>query len=96
MNPQDAYRQNRDEILRLAQHHGARRIRVFGSVARGEAGPDSDLDLLVDLEKGRSLFDIIGLKQDLEDLVGCRVEVMTEAGVSRYVRESIVREAVAL
>ena len=96
MNPQDAYRQHRDEILRLGQHHGAHRIRVFGSVARGEARADSDLDLLVDLEKGRSLFDLIGLKQALEDLLGCRVEVITEASVSRYVREAVVREAVAL
>ena len=96
MKPPSVFREHRDEILRLAQHHGACRIRVFGSVARGEAREDSDLDLLVDLERGRSLFDLIGLKQELEDLLGCRVEVLTEASVSPYVREAVMQEAVAL
>ena len=96
MKPPTAYREHRDEILRLAQHHGARRIRVFGSAARGEARADSDLDLLVELEEGRSLFDLIGMKQEIEDLLGCRVDVLTESSVSPYIREAVMREAVAL
>ena len=80
----------------MAQRHGANRVRIFGSVARGEAREDSDLDLLVDLEKGRSLFDLIGLKQALEDFLGCRVDVLTPASVSPYIREDVLREAVVL
>lgn len=86
----------RDEILRVATMHGARRVRVFGSVVRGEARPDSDLDLLVELEPGRSLFDIVAIKQDLEDLLRRRVDVVTEAAISPYFRESVLREAVPL
>ena len=65
----------------LAERRGARNIRVFGSVARGEAGPESDLDLLVEMEPGRSLLDHIALIQDLEEVLGCRVDVVTEAGL---------------
>ena len=74
----------REEILRIACGHGADRVRVFGSRARGEARPDSDLDLLVDLQPGRSLLDLIAIQQDLEDLLGQKVDVVTEAGVSPY------------
>lgn len=69
---------------------------VFGSVARGESGPNSDLDLLVDLEPGRSLLDIIGAKQDLEDLLGRRVDIVTERSLSPYVREGITKDAICL
>lgn len=96
MHPADAFQRYRKDILEIAESFGARNLRVFGSVARGEATEGSDLDLLVDLEKERGLFDLIGLKQELEDLLDCRVEVMTEASVSRHVREAVVREAVAL
>lgn len=81
------------EIQRVARSHGARSVRVFGSRARGEARPDSDLDLLVQLEVGRSLLDLIAIKQDLEDLLDCTVDVVTEAGLSPYLRDRILAEA---
>lgn len=90
---QQKYRQ---EILDLATCHGARNVRVFGSLARGEGREDSDLDLLVTLGEGRSLLDLIGLKQDLEDLVHRRVDVVTENALSPYLRERILSEAVPL
>jgi uncharacterized protein len=89
----------RDEILRIAAGHGARDVRVFGSLARDEAGPESDIDILVELDHGRSLLDIITIKtikQDLEDLLGCDVDVVTEAAISPYIREEVLREAVSL
>ena len=86
----------REAILRIAGSHGARSVRVFGSLARGEARPDSDLDLLVQLNPGRSLLDLIALKQDLEDLLGCRVDIVTEAAISPYIRDQVLREAVGL
>jgi predicted nucleotidyltransferase len=89
-------RQKRSAILRIAAAHGARDVRIFGSWARDEARPDSDVDLLVRLDAGRSLLDIIAIKQDLEDLLGRPVDVVTEAGISPYLREQILGEAVAL
>ena len=86
----------REEILRIIARHGARNAQVFGSVARGEARPESDLDLLVKLDPGRSLLDLIAIKQDLEDLLGCEVDVVTEAAISPYLREQVLREAVSL
>jgi predicted nucleotidyltransferase len=87
---------NRDEILRIAGAHGAHSVRVFGSVSRSEAGPKSDVDLLVKLEPGRSLLDLIAIKQDLEDLLGREVDVVTEDAVSPYIREQVLKEAVSL
>ncbi|MBE3099867.1 MAG: nucleotidyltransferase family protein [Planctomycetes bacterium] len=89
-------RAKREDILRLAASHGARNIRIFGSVARGDAGPDSDLDVLVDMEPGRSLFDMGGLLMDLQDLLGCKVDVVTEKGLHWYVRARVLEEAVPL
>lgn len=86
----------RIDIIRLAGAHGATRVRIFGSVVRGQARPESDLDFLVDLEPGRSLLDLIAIKQDLEDLLGRAVDVVTEAAVSPYMRDEVVREAVLL
>ena len=86
----------RETILRVAASHGARDVRVFGSRARGAARPDSDVDILVKLEAGRSLLDLIAIKQDLEDLLGCKVDVVTEAALSPYIREQVLNEAVAL
>jgi len=86
----------RTEILDLAMRHGAQNVRVFGSLAHGEGREDSDLDLLVTLGEGRSLLDIIGLKQDLEDLVHRPVDVVTEQALSPYLRERVLSEAVPL
>jgi predicted nucleotidyltransferase len=86
----------RDEILRIAASHGARDVRVFGSLARGKAGPESDIDILVKLDTGRNLLDIVAIKQDLEDPLGCKVDVVTEAAISPYIREEVLREAVSL
>ena len=74
---------HRRAILELATRHGARNVRVFGSIARGEDRPDSDVDLLVDVEPGRSLLDVIALEQDLEALLGRPVDVQTDGGLSR-------------
>ena len=85
--------EHRDAILAIATRHGARNVRLFGSVARGDARPDSDIDLLVDLEPGRSLLDHVGLWQDLEELLGRRVDVVVDGGVSPYLEERILAEA---
>jgi predicted nucleotidyltransferase len=86
----------RMEILRIARTHGADRIRIFGSAARGEAGPDSDLDLLVEFEPARSLLDQIALIQDLESLLGCKVDVVEPDALHWYIRERVLQEAVFL
>ena len=86
----------RDEILRIAASHGARKVRVFGSVARGEADETSDIDFLVELEPGRTLFDLGGLLMDLRNLLGREVDVVTERGLKTRIRSRVLREAVAL
>jgi predicted nucleotidyltransferase len=86
----------REEVLRLAEQRGAHNVRVFGSVARGEAGESSDLDLLVEWESGRSLLDHAGLVQDLQELLGIKVHVGTEKSLHWYVRDRILREAMPL
>jgi uncharacterized protein len=87
----------RDEILAIAERHGASNVRIFGSVARGEAGPDSDVDFLVDLEPGRTLLDHGQLQVDLEQLLGCRVDVVTDRGLLRsHIRARVLEEAVPL
>jgi uncharacterized protein len=83
----------REEILRLAERHGAHNVRVFGSVVRGEAGPDSDIDLLIDLEAGRSLLEHAALLLELEDLLGRRVDVVTERGLRPRLRDRVLGEA---
>lgn len=89
-------RTHREEILRIAGEHGASEIRIFGSAARGESGPASDIDVLVTLEPGRSLLDVIAIKQDLEDLLGRPVDVVTEASISPYIRSQVIGEAIAV
>ncbi len=84
---------HREEILRLAAVHGAHNVRLFGSVARGQATADSDLDVLVDFEAGRSLLDRIALIQDLEDLLGIDVDVVTARSVHRDLQAEILGSA---
>lgn len=83
----------RNEIAQIAQKHGATNIRVFGSVARGNADDASDIDFLVDLETGRSLLDLGGLLMDLQKLFGRSVDVVTEKGLKPRIRERVLREA---
>lgn len=95
----EALRARREEINRVAASHGARNARVFGSVVRGDAGPDSDLDILIDMGDRRGLFAQAALQNALEDLLGCRVHVTTTQGLNyarEDTRERIEREAVAL
>jgi uncharacterized protein len=84
------------EILRLAAQYGARNIRIFGSVARGEADEHSDVDFLVEMEPGRSLFDMGGLLMDLRELLGREVDVVTERGLKERIRDRVLREAIPL
>jgi excisionase family DNA binding protein len=83
----------RDAILAAAKRRGARNVRLFGSVARGEARSDSDADFLVDLDRGRSLLDLGGLLMDLESILGRKVDVVTPAGLRPRLRESVLKEA---
>jgi len=93
MRAEDLIAAKRDEILRVAARHGARNVRVFGSAARGESTDESDIDLLVDLEPGRSLLDHSALLQDLQDLLGRKVDVLTERSIYWLLRRRILREA---
>jgi len=86
----------RADILRTCTAHGAGNVALFGSVARGDAHPGSDLDVLVDLEPGRNLLDHIALKQDLEDLLGVSVDVVTRRGIHPLLRDAILAEAVPI
>jgi len=92
----DLIQKKRSRILAIAGRHGATNLRIFGSVARGEAGPESDLDLLVDLEPGRSLLDHIALIQDLEEALGCRVDVVTVTALKERYKKRILKEGVSL
>ena len=84
------------DIKSIAAGFGAKNVRVFGSMARDEVSPDSDVDILVELEEGHDLLDIIAIKQELEELLGRQVDVVTEASVSPYIRDEVLRQAVAL
>ena len=94
MTSSELLRQHRAGVLTLAAKHGATHVRVFGSVARGEADEASDIDFLVRMAPGRSLFDLGALVMDLEDLLGRRVDVVTERGLRPRAREHILRDAV--
>jgi predicted nucleotidyltransferase len=83
----------REQILALAAKHGAFNVRVFGSVARGDATVSSDVDFLVDLENGRSLFDLGGLLYDLQNLLHRKVDVVTEAGLHWYIKDRVLKES---
>jgi len=83
----------RTDILQLATRHGARRVRIFGSIIRGTATEGSDIDLLVAFEPDRSLLDLIGFKQDLQELLGREIDVVSEGGLSPYLKDRILQEA---
>jgi predicted nucleotidyltransferase len=83
----------RQEILIIAQRRGAKNIRIFGSVSRHEARPDSDIDLLIDLEPERSLLDVGGLAMDLQQLLNHKVDVITEAGLRPRIRADVLKDA---
>ena len=92
----DDVRRRRSEILRAAARHGARDVRLFGSVVRGEAGEESDVDLLVRMEQGRSLLDRIELIQELEDMLHCKVDVVNERALHRLLRDRVLAEGIPL
>jgi uncharacterized protein len=96
MSLNELLQEKREDILRVAAKRGAYNVRVFGSVARGEADSKSDIDILVDMEPGRSLFDLGGLLMDLQDLLGHDVDVVTERGLRERIRERVLKEAIAL
>lgn len=92
----EVLRAKRQEILQIAAKHGASNVRVFGSAVRGDGGVDSDVDFLVEMEDGRSLLDLVSLWQELEEFLGCNVDLLTDGGVSPYLRDRIYAEAVPL
>ncbi len=96
MGIQELLRDKREAVLRIAASHGANNVRVFGSVARGDARADSDVDFLVEFEPRRSLIDQGLLIEDLQDLLGRRVDVVEPGGLHWYVRDRILKEAVPL
>jgi predicted nucleotidyltransferase len=96
MSIEELLKTKREDILRIAAKYGARNVRVFGSVARGEADEESDIDFLVEMEPGRSLLDMGGLLMELRDLLEREVDVITERGLKPRIRERVLREAVIL
>lgn len=86
----------KEQILALAARYGASNVRVFGSVANGTADENSDIDFLVDMEKGRSLFDLGGLLMDLQQLLNRKVDVVTENGLRQRIRQTVLSQAVQL
>jgi uncharacterized protein len=91
--PSVALRENRERVLEIARAHGARNVRVFGSVARGADRDGSDIDLLVDVDQSVTMFTLAGLEQALRTLLGVRVDVRTPAEISHYVRDRVLSEA---
>ena len=88
--------EKRDEIHTIASRHGARNVRVFGSAVRGEAGPDSDIDFLIDVGETTSSWFPAGLILDLEKILGRRVEVVTARALNPFIRDHVLREAKSL
>ncbi|MFB0536069.1 MAG: nucleotidyltransferase family protein [Anaerolineae bacterium] len=93
MSVDELLQEKREEILRIAARHGAYNVRVFGSAIRGEAGPDSDVDFLVEIGPEHSAWFPAGLVVDLEELLGCEVDVLTEAGLRDRIRQRVLSEA---
>lgn len=96
MNLSNLVKEERNRILELAHQHGATNVRIFGSVARGEAKESSDIDFLVDMESGRSLFDLGGLLMDLQYLLHCKVDIGTTKMLKESMRDQVLKETVAL
>ncbi|MFQ5979407.1 MAG: nucleotidyltransferase family protein [Candidatus Heimdallarchaeota archaeon] len=96
MKLNEKLKNKRLDIHKIAEKYGAKNIRIFGSIARGEAESTSDIDILVDLEKGRSLLDLGGFQMALQHLMGRRVDVITEKGLRSRIREQVIKDAVPL
>jgi hypothetical protein len=96
MSIDELLQEKREEILRIAARHGAHNVRVFGSAVRGEASPDSDVDFLVEVGPGRSAWFPAGLVLDLEELLGRKVDVVTEQALHWYIHDRVLGEAVPL
>ncbi len=89
-------KQKREKVLETAARFGASNVRVFGSVARGEVDESSDIDLLVNMEPGRSLMDLGGLLVELQELLGTEVDLVTEKGLRPRIREQVLKDAIPL
>lgn len=96
MNTLELIRSKNSDILAIATRHGAKNVRVFGSVARGEDTATSDIDLLVSMEKNRSLYDLIGLQQEIQNILNRNVDVLTDRSINRYLQAQILQEATLL
>jgi uncharacterized protein len=96
MNIYELLQEKRSEILSIATKYGAYNVRIFGSVARQEADADSDIDFLVSMEPGRSLFDLGGLLMELQEILRCDIDVVTENGLRSRIRERVLKEAIPL
>lgn len=96
MKVEQLLHEKRDDIHRIAAKHGAYNLRIFGSVVRGEAGPDSDIDFLIDVGSTTSSWFPAGLILDLEEILGRPVEVVTEKALNPYIREHVLAEAITL
>ncbi|OUM90656.1 MAG: hypothetical protein BAA01_02220 [Bacillus thermozeamaize] len=96
MNGLKLLKEKKQEILAIAQQNGIRNVRIFGSVARGKERLDSDIDLLVEIEDGRTLFDLIRFKQEIESLLERKVDVLTDQAVHELLREQIMNEVIQL
>ena len=96
MRIDEVLKKRRTEILAIAARYGARNIRLFGSIAKGTATESSDVDFLLEMEAGRSLLNLVAIKQELEDLLDRQVHVVTEPSLSPYLRDDVLKEAVSL
>jgi predicted nucleotidyltransferase len=93
---EELLKEKREAILYICAKHGAHNVRVFGSVARGEADEQSDIDLIVEFDPGRSLLDHAALWLELQDLLGCKLDVVSDRGIKPRIRERVLREAIPL
>lgn len=96
MNTNELLSLKRKEILEISKKYGAYHIRIFGSVAKGTADQNSDIDFLIEMERGRTLLDLGGLLMDLQNLLGCKVDVVTERGLRQRIRSRVLKEAVPI